>query len=332
MKYSSVRIGIIFFFCLIGLVSCFNDAERNNPLDPKSDNFKKVGAVSGQTFTFYAPFTPLQNVEIRLQPGPFVSKTNAQGQFLINDVPEGRYQITASKEGYALVSDSVDVQVGQTTHADFNLDGLPNVISQSIISCHISRWWPQNDLFLLEIVAQVEDPDGAGDVELVQIQIPELNFLDTLEITQTLGTFMKKIPESKLPGKNLQDVLGREIFLTTLDRAGSQTTSKPNFLARIIELTPETESPQGLVTLQVPTPTLIWKPVTLPFQFSFNVEVVRVDQGINNTVWTLSNIGNATNSVTVADSLVSGTYFWTISVVDEFGNCSRSKEASFLIN
>jgi hypothetical protein len=331
MKPAILKVIMIIFCGLIWQVSCFNNADRTNPLDPKSDNFENVGAVSGQTLTFYSPFAPLSGTEVQMEPGSFTAKSNSQGQFLLKNIPVGSYRILAVKEGYARDTVFVEVQLGQTTQIQMNLDGLPVISDGSIISCHISRWWPKNELLLLGIMAQVDDPDGVNDIALVQIQIPELNFLDTLDITQTLGTFRKNIAESQLPGKNLQEVLGRNIFLIVQDRAGIQTTSPPSFLARIIELTPETASPQGLVTLQNPRPTLIWQLITLPFQFSYRVEVVRVDEGINNTVWSLSDIDNTVNSVTVTDSLSMGTYFWTISVVDEFGNWSRSKEASFRI-
>ncbi|MFQ5865372.1 MAG: carboxypeptidase-like regulatory domain-containing protein [bacterium] len=331
MKCSIAKVSPFLSICLISLVSCLNNADRTNPLDPKSENFKNAGSVSGQTLSFYSPFTPLSEVKIQMEPGFFSAKSNSQGQFVLSNIPVGSYRISAGKEGYAPDTVSVDVQLGQTTQVQLNLDALPGISNISITSSHISRWWPQNDLYLLRVIAQVEDLDGLNDIELVQIQIPELNFLDTLEVTQTLGTFMKNIPQSQLPGGKLQDVLGRDIFLSAHDRAGFQTRSRPNFLARIIEESPEFEAPTGQEILLVPRPLLIWRLITLPFNFSYSVEVVRVDQGINNVVWTLSDIDNTMNSVTVADSLVTGIYFWTISVVDEFGNLSRSKEAGFRI-
>ncbi|MFQ5825492.1 MAG: hypothetical protein ACE5JB_15745 [bacterium] len=332
MKISLLKKSTILVSGLLWQVACFNNADRNNPLDPRSDKFENVGSVTGQTLTIYKPSKVIDDVEIKMEPGPLISMTDSQGQFTFTNIPVGKYYIWASKEGYTSDFDSLIVQLGQTTPIEMNLDGLPIITSQSMITGHISRWWPQNELFLLEIMAQVEDPDGLNDIELVQIQIPELNFLDTLEVTQNPGMFRKNLTESQLPGNNLQNILGRNIFLYAQDRAGSQTKSPPNYLVRIIEQTPVTESPQGLEILQVPRPLLIWKPITLSFRFSFRVEVVRIDQGINNTIWTLSDIDYTTNSVTMADSLVTGTYFWTISVVDEFGNWSRSKEASFRIN
>jgi hypothetical protein len=331
MKESFFKYSAILVFGLIGQVSCFNDAERNNPLDPKSEKFKNVGTVSGQTLTFYSPFTALQDVEVRMEPGSFLSKTNAQGQFFFNEVPGGRYQITASKDGYASVSDSVEVRVGQSTRLEMNLDGLPNITSQSIISCHISRWWPQDDLFLLEITAEVQDSDGISDIEVVLFEIPEMNFSDTLQVIQSPSTtFMTRITESRLPGGNLQNVLGRKLVIKAMDRAGFENSSQPKFLVRIIEQEPEFESPVG-DSLDVSRPFLTWKPMNLSFKFTYSIEVFRVDEGFSSFVESFTNLDPAIFSIQVTQALPMGTYFWTVAVVDEFGNWSRSKEASFVI-
>lgn len=330
MDKSILRVITIIFSFVIWQVSCFNNADRTNPLDPKSDNFEDLGSVSGQTLTFYNPFKALADVVLRMTPGTFITKTNANGVFLFNNVPVGNYRISTQKEGFASVADSVTIKAGQTTTVQLNLDALPIILSFSIISCHISRWWPQNDLFLFEIMTEVQDLDGVSDIEFVQFEIPELNFSDTLQVTQSPGLFTTRITESRLPGGNLQNVLGREIMVKAADRVGFENSSQPKFLARIIEQIPIFESPVG-DTLEVSKPLLKWRSMNVPFNFNYKVEVFRVDQGILNVVDSLTNIDQSTISVRVTETLPPGTYFWTVSVVDEFGNWSRSKEASFFI-
>ncbi len=329
MKFSITTLYGIF---LLFQFSCLNEAERKNPFDPKSEDFKNESNISGRILTFYQPFSTLSGAEIQLDPGAFVSKADAEGGFLIRNVPPGEYTISARKEGFAVDSDTVTVRLGETTFIELNLDALPLIESVSINSCHISRNFPQNDLFFLEVAATVGDPDGVGDIDLVEIEIPDINYLDTLDVTQTPGAFMKIIPESQLPVGNFLDVLGRQIFLNVLDRPGFKSRSQPKSLARIIERTPLTNSPNQGETLNDTTPLLEWRSAVLLFDFKYRVEVVRVDFGLNTPAWSQPDINKTNTSIAVSDSLPSGVYFWTVSVVDTFGNWSRSKEAPFRIN
>ncbi|HEX9652816.1 MAG TPA: hypothetical protein VGA99_03820, partial [bacterium] len=144
--------------------------------------------------------------------------------------------------------------------------------------------------------------------------------------------FQTQILESQLPGRNLQEVLGRQIVIRAKDRAGFSNNSTPQFVVRIIDDVPITLSPQGLETVATTNPTLQWQAVNQPYQFSYLVELYRVDFGINNLVWQSDAIEHTTTETVVPDNLAAGTYFWTIAIVDEFGNMSRSKEASFQVN
>ncbi|RMF67855.1 MAG: carboxypeptidase regulatory-like domain-containing protein [Calditrichaeota bacterium] len=319
------------FLTLLMFSSCLSDAERKNPLDPQSQSFKNVGRVFGQTLTFYVPFSPLPGVDVRLEPGTIATRTDAAGQFQFENVPEGVYTVVAEKPGFAMDRDSVTVRLGQASEVRLNLDGLPVARVFSVTSCHISRVFPENDQFFLEVVAQLDDPDGANDVVKVELEIPELAYKDTLEVTPTPGTFRRIIDAAALPGGSLQGVLGRKLVLNATDRAGFSARSEPQFLARVIEATPSAKSPNGFNVVASPTPQLVWAPITLNFDYTFKLDVFRVDFGLNTLVWSRSGISADSTSFTVSDSLSSGIYFWTVSVVDDFGNWSSSKQASFQV-
>lgn len=49
------------------------------------------------------------------------ASTNSQGEFLLGNVPEGTYTVTASKTGYFSVSRSVTLRAGETKHDAFSL-------------------------------------------------------------------------------------------------------------------------------------------------------------------------------------------------------------------
>ena len=319
-----------FFVAL--LFACLNDADRTNPLDPKSGS-QNTGSISGQTLSYYSPFSTVPGVEIRLEPGPFVKISDVQGRYVFSDLAVGRYKIRAFKDGYAdALLDSIQIQLQQVATIDINLDALPQMAGSSITSSHISRWWPQTDLLLLAANVRVQDSDGLNDIVTVELMIPDLNFIDTLSVTGSPGVFQTQILESQLPGRNLQEVLGRQIVIRAKDRAGFSNNSTPQFVVRIIDDVPITLSPQGLETVATTNPTLQWQAVNQPYQFSYLVELYRVDFGINNLVWQSDAIEHTTTETVVPDNLAAGTYFWTIAIVDEFGNMSRSKEASFQVN
>ena len=315
----------------LSMLGCLGDAPRDNPLDPKSDKFQNTGRLAGSTLSIFAPFRPIADVELRLEPGPFLTRSRSDGSFEFSPIPAGVYTLTAYKAGYAMAPDTVEVTLGRTTTLQLHLNGLPVVERFSVTSCRLRRWFPQTDLLLLELSTQLDDPDGRNDVQLVEVLIPDLGFVDTLHTTQTVGVFEKRIPERRLPGRSLEGMLGHQVFLRVTDSVGGVTLSAPSFLARVMNDVPATISPAPSEVLSEPTPTFSWTSLSLPFDFTYRVEVVRVDEGINTLVWSQTGIARSLTSVAIDAPLPSGRYFWTIAAVDEFGNCSRSKEASFTI-
>ncbi len=327
---------ILFSILLSSIIaqwSCVSNADRSNPLDPKSENFNNVGMVTGETRTYYPPSSPISDVEIRMEPGSFITNSNSSGKFLFENVPAGSYIITAQKENYALVENSIGVKLNQTTTVELNLDGLPFILSFSVSSSRISRWFPEEDLLLLDVQARVDDPNGFSDIKLVTFEIPDLSFTDTLEINQSLNTYSKQVLQTQLPNSSLHDILGRQLYLKVQDQAGFECKSQPNFLARVIDVLPEAVFPQGLVVLTKPRPVLIWKANTLSFNYTFSVELLQVYGGvINDLIWFQPDINKTEKSIAVPDSLIDGIYFWRVAIVDDFGNLSRDKERSFRIN
>ncbi|MFQ5649305.1 MAG: carboxypeptidase-like regulatory domain-containing protein [bacterium] len=326
MRFLLVTLSLAWFVSLSG---CLSDADRNNPLDQQASSFRDVGTITGQVLTLFSPFRPIADVRIFLGQAGRMVTTNASGQFQFDDIPAGSYSVLVEKDGFAGAADSVEVVAGKVASMQFNLDGLPFFVTTELSTCHVGRWFPLHDLFLLQVQAELDDSDGVGDVVMVELEIPELGYRDTLNVTETVGVFRKSISESRLPGKNLHDVFGRQIILTATDRAGFHTQSAPIFLVRIIEKTPLPDSPQGFDLLDSRTPELVWLPTELSFDYTQEVELFRVNFGLNTLIWQQGGIPDTSLSVTVPDSLPDGTYFWTIAFVDEFENCSRSKEASF---
>ena len=313
------------------LVSCLNDADRDNPLDPKSGQFENVGTLRGQVYSYYSPFSPIGGVEIRIAPENRVRTTGSDGIFDFGEIPAGTYEIFASKPGFAPDSAIAEIRLKETSQIELHLDGLPVVQNFSLLSRHVSRWFPVAPLYLLEIEAAISDPDGPGDIERVLLNIPDFGILDTLAATQTVGQFSKTYRAEDLPQQNIQNLIGRDAHIIASDRAGLPVISQPGRLVRIVDTVPLAESPIGLTTIDERRPQLTWRAASVPFNFSYAIELFRNDAGITSAAWSRGSIAASDTSVAVATTLTSGIYFWTVSVVDEFGNSSRSKEAAFQV-
>ncbi|MEX0747251.1 MAG: carboxypeptidase-like regulatory domain-containing protein [Rhodothermales bacterium] len=316
---------------LLSSIGCLSDAERSNPLDPLSEDFENVGIFEGLTTRFYPPHSPVRNVEVMLLPGPYITDSDADGRFVFRNIPAGEYRVSARKDGFVSAPDSIVlVAGGGNPDMEIRLDGLPTVTSFELRTVHIDRWWP-GELFQLEIVAMVEDPDGLSDISLVEFAIPAFGFRDELSATGIAGRYQETIVADSLPGGNLHALLGKEIVLHVHDAAGFETASDPKFLVRVIDATPVAVEPQAQEFIDDGRPLLVWDDAALPFEYTYRIDIVLDQANVQNVVLTIADIPPDRTSHQLETPLASGTYFWTISVVDAFGNRSRSKEAGFIV-
>lgn len=327
MPRRSIKIHI--FILTIILCSCFGNAERDNPLDPKSERYENSGQVSGLVYSYYAPYSPLANAVITLIPGSHSTTSDQNGRFNLFEISPGNYQIVAELGGYS--SDSVDIEIitGETKQVQFNLDGLPKLEQLKLNTGVINLWWPPEPSQLIECQAEVSDPDGYADIQSVLAEIPDISFSDSLQITTTVGIFQNKFYRHDLQVNSIHELIGYPIYMKIQDKVAPTQHVGPNFLVRVIDTEPTVVSPQGEI-LVGPQPTFNWNPINLPFPFSLTFEIFRIiDQGFDTKVLTIDNISSETTEYTVESTLTEGSYYWTITIFDEFGNWNRSRPATF---
>lgn len=321
-----------FLLLAFGLSACLGEAEHSNPLDPNSDEFQEVGRIEGVTTRFYPPFAAVESAEVRLLPGPFVAASGADGRFVFDGIPIGEYVLKATKNGFVSSELTVSVELGMTTDdVQVRMDGVPFLKDIAFRSVHISRWFPPDDLFILESVVLAEDADGLSDLDRIWFEISALGFSRELPETGIAGRYEAAIPADSLPGGNLFALQGVEIRVFGRDDAGFQTESGPHFMVRVIDYTPVALEPQGQENVATPTPTLFWEDAALPYDYSYRVDVVRDQANVQTVVQTIEDIPQDNTSYTLETPLAPGTYFWTVAVVDAHGNRSRSKEAGFIV-
>ena len=329
---ASHHTNIIVFVWAVLLCGCLGEVEHTNPLDPNAPGFDSVGTLGGVTTRFYPQYTPVEEATVTLEPGMYSVESNQEGRFAFRDVPAGEYRLSAAKEGFESPVDTVLVELGASVDStQVRLDGLPIFRSVSVYSTHISRWFPTEDLYRLDAVVLIEDPDGLGDVDSVWLAIPSRQYEHALRETNIAGQYEEFLLSDSLPGSSLYALQGDQIVVEAMDVAGFISRSAPQHILRVIDLTPVAVDPQGQETIRTPTPTLTWEDAALPYEFTYRIEIVHDQADVQTTVYTKSDIPPDSLSHVAEMELPPGTYYWTVFVVDQYGNRSRSKEAGFII-
>ena len=339
MNRVSLLIGMGLVLSLALGTGCLGDAPHDNPFDPNSDRFVREGDITGRV-TDRAD-APLPDAEVRLISGSagtqpeLLVRTDSRGDYAFSDVMEGSgYRILVRRDGYVDgMLEALDIQAGvEKELPTLRLNALPLITDAAFRTIHISRWWPTNDLFFLEVNATVADADGLLDIEEVWFEIPAQGYRATLD-PQGLsgGLFDKQIRADSLPIPNLQSLLGQTLRLSVRDREGSVVTSDAGQLVRVVENTPNTVDPFGDELLDTNRPTLTWEPFPPLFDFTYRIDVFRIETNPPVLVRQINDIPMDQTALRLGSTLPTGSYFWTVTVIDDFGNQSRSKQAGFLI-
>ncbi len=324
--------GLLIIVCIFIAGSCFNNADRDNPLDPNSDDYQAFGELQGFVYTYYAPFQPIAGAKITLLPGFQITSTGASGQFSLKNITPGDYFITVTFEGYAPDTASVQIEPNKIASLQFNLDGLPRLESLSLTSGTEHNYYLADPNQYLSCTAAVSDPDGLADITSVVMAIPQFGFKDTLSISQLVGAYQVMYQESDLPFQNIEELLGEEVYMELSDKAGKSQRFGPYFLARIISEQPVAVAP--VANAQVTgNPAFQWQELKPPFPFTFKIEIYLIiaSQVVFPPRKTISNLSSETFAYQLNELLDAGQYLWIISIVDKWGNWSRSTPATFQV-
>jgi hypothetical protein len=322
-----------YYACLLAgamlMVSgCVPDASHDNPIDPDSRAFSNSGTLSGNVLSFYQPYAGIAGALVTIEPSGVAGLTNSAGAFSIGGVPAGNVRIIASRSGY--LADTVDTKayVGIESKMDIHLDALPVVGACQVVTRKVDQWWPRA-VYSAVVTGTATDPDGLGDVAGATLQVDTMKFAMTYVPDQQV--YQSTVNAANLPQGSLEWLVGKSFSVTVRDRIGAATVGKPFSVTRIIQDAPIPVFPTALDTATV-SPELFWAQPTLQFPYSYKLELFRLDQGVPSLLWSVSDLSSSLSSFQYPNLLSTGTFFWTISVVDEFGNLSRSKEASFIVN
>lgn len=305
------------------------DPGRTNPFDPLARGTVAT-SISGVVTSYYPPHVGIPNTLVRLEPSGQSVRTDQEGRFSFDLVEFGEYELVAERDGYATRPEVVIVERLPTANLTVRMDALPTLQSASVRSSHVSRWWPEDDLFVLDVVAELDDRDGIGDIDSVWIEMASIGFVDTL-VQSDPGRFSTTVRQDRLPVAALDELVGATISLHARDAAGFTAISDGLSLARVIRETPIARTPADLQSVPASDLTLAWQPLNLPYDYTYEVDVVRVETNVEVLVSRRAAIAPTETSIVVPGPLDSGTYYWAVWVVDMFGNRSRSKQSGFTI-
>ena len=191
------------------------------------------------------------------------------------------------------------------------------------------RWWP-GPFYEVHLEVEVFDFDGVADVESVFAEIPTFGFQTELHYNPDQNRYEKTISEDDLAPTTVSELVGYPVYFTAVDLLGNYGQSAPYYLTRVIKNIPVPISPLDESSAE-PQPTLVWIPFDYQFPIWQRVNVYRNVNSISIPAWQVDSLSAELNTIEVGTILDPGTYYWTITVRDAFGNLARSKEAPFII-
>ncbi len=311
----------------MAISGCVPDAPHDNPLDPKNSTANL--SLEGRVYTYYPPYKPVGGAALYLLPANQMAVTDENGYYIFPNLKTNTYTLICQKQGYA--GDTMQVDLYSGTNYDFHLDQLPYFEQISLKTHHLSRWFPVEDAYYLEIQTRVNDADGVSDITKVEFRIPELSFVDTLREGNKAGHFGHLISADDLPVNSLSQLIGREFVFRVQDDPGFVSESSSHYLTRIIEEVPVLVSPVGLETVVGDSVQFEWQKVILPYEFTFKIELYQINLGISTIIDEIENISSDLTAYRYQPTLPASDYLWRVLIVDRYGNTSGSREGVFRV-
>ena len=200
----------------------------------------------------------------------------------------------------------------------------PLELTARVRSMHVSRNFPTTDTYLL--IAELYGPDAqqidSADVTYKDFPVQRLNWDTSAHIWVT------NFAPVYFDDPHLGSVIGQP-FMFTAHEGMVPRSLGPLYLFRVIESVPQLTAPVNSDTVGS-QPTLVWPMFAGGFPFEYLVVVIRVSAS-DDTAWVSPRLPSSVLSAQVPDSLSDGAYYWTITILDDFENSSRSKEGVFLV-
>jgi hypothetical protein len=200
----------------------------------------------------------------------------------------------------------------------------PAELTARVRSMHVSRNFPTTDTYLLIAELYGADAETQDSAWVTYNSFPA----ERLHWDTTANIWVTNFAPTYFNDPRLGSVIGRPFTFSAQEGALLRRLG-PVYLFRVIESVPQLAAPMNNDTVGS-QPTLVWPMFAGGFPFEYLVVVIRLTGG-DDTAWVSPRLPSSVLSAQVPDSLSDDTYYWTISVFDDFENSSRSKEGLFLV-
>jgi len=331
---SSLRSQIVAVFTA-ALVGCVGDVAHENPLDPESPSYSPATSLDGRLTVRDHPDIPVAGALVSDSSGSYACLSTSDGSFGFPSLPVSVSRLFVLKEGFEPETVSVSLAVGEHRTLPVALNALPSIESASVAVSRIAVWFPSTT-YLAKFAAVAADLNGVTDIDSVWLLVDSLRFSMTYSITSK--NFELTLRDETFPGNSIQYLVGKPLFTIARDASSSTGTSEPFYVSRIIEEEPRPSYPvsvpvQDTVTFAQTGLTFRWNEPIAGFPFSFIIVLARVDNpGVKTVIWTSANIPFYETSADYNGAALSpSSYSWTLTMIDEFGNSSISKEYEFVV-
>lgn len=321
-----MKIHRILLLLILGLCGCVGDAPRDNPLDPESDRFVPAGSLSGRLVIRNTNIGIAGAEIVRLSNGLSV-RTDSGGMFTMGGLPAGAQAFVAVKSNFPNDTFTVTVPAGGSVQVIRELNSAPVVTAREIVTHKIDyvEYFPR---YYITVSASVTDPNGITDLSAAWFAVSTYRF--PMEYSPTTKRFSVTVEKDSFPTNSIEWLINKPLTIVAEDGHGATNISDPFMVTRIIEnaAAPITQD------TTTGTPLLKWKPPAVSFNYTSTITVAR--RGTETTVWKYSGLLSFFEELQYPTDgsvapLSAGNYFWTISIVDDFGNTSRSQESYFTV-
>ena len=306
------------------VLACSWNAPHDNPLDPSVG-----GSIEGRVLTRRA--TPIAGALVSIpQAGRFCSSDSAGGFFLLG-LPAESVKLVVSAEDYAPETSGLSLAKGRIDSVVYYLNGLPYFEGCSLTTHVHDRSWPPEPLRFASLSCVASDLDGAPDVESVWVEIPDLGCSSRLGFDPNRGRYAQTLYAGSIPGQSLDSLVGKGVFFRVLDKEGAEGDQEEVRVSRIISDLPVQLFPAGGLDTVATDTNFVWNRFDLGYWVTYYAEVVRIEGGGPSSVVASFEIDRPEDTTFRLNHslLAPGDYYWTVEVLDAFGNSSRASEELF---
>jgi hypothetical protein len=315
----------LLFISLIFFLNIFCDAPRNNPLDPGNPD-NNYYLLQGHVKTLSLPTQPLEGVTVFYTHQEMQTKTNSSGEFSLEIIEAEDSWLHFSQSGYLTDSVYVEWKLTKKVTTEQFLNALPQVESLQVYSVILNRY-PSIQTEQVIVKSKITDMDN--DIDSVEVVIGLDSIAKTLQYNVTDKNYERTLSIFDLGIAALEELVGHNFRIIVKDIFSHKFILDTGTIERVIRDEVIFQSPAGNEVTS-PSPTLVWERFRPGFNFKYLIQIFSAEI-TPQLLWEKNEIGDDITQYPVDITLPPDEYFWVIWVIDEFGNRTRSKPASFTV-